>query len=255
VRLLLNDIDPSVPPGSELDTEALARLYAYPSGGGWLRANMVSTLDGAATGPDGKTGSINNEADHKVFMLLRTLADVVIAGAGTARAEGYGRTRPPAGELAALRTGRPAAPTLLLVSRSAALPPKLATPPDEAEGEQGDVLLATCEAAGEQALDAAREALGEDTVLVLGTAEVDLPDLVDHLLERGLSRMLTEGGPHLLRDMAAAGVVDEICLTVVPQVLGGAHPRILAGGDVDLALSPRLLLEAEGTLLGRWSRP
>ncbi len=254
MRLLLNDIDASVPLGAEPDTETLARLYAYPSGGGWLRANMVSTLDGAATGPDGKTGSINNEADHRVFMLLRTLADVVIAGAGTARAEGYGRTRPPTGDLATLRAGRPAAPTLLLVSRSAALPLKLATPPDPAEGEQGDVLLATCEAAGAQALDAAREALGEDKVLVLGETEVDLPGIREHLVERGLPRMLTEGGPHLLRDMAAAGVVDEICLTVVPQVLGGAHPRILTGGDVDVPLSPRLLLEAEGTLLGRWSR-
>lgn len=253
MRLLLNDVDPAVTPGAELDHDALAALYAYPSAERWLRANMVSTLDGAATGPDGKTGSINNEADRQVFMLLRALADVVVVGAGTARAEGYGRVQPPKGDLASVRAGRPAAPTLLLVSRSAALPLKLAGH-EESEGESGDVLLATCEAAGEQALDAAREALGEDKVLVLGEAEVDLAALVGRLVDRGLSNMLTEGGPRLLRDLVAAGVVDEICLTVVPHVIGGEHPRILDGDGVGAPMSPRLLLEADGTLLGRWSR-
>lgn len=252
MRLLLNDVDASVPAGAEPDDDALARLYAYPDGPSWLRANMVSTLDGAATGPDGRTGSINNEADHRVFMLLRALADVIVVGAGTARAEGYGRPRPPRGALASVRAGRSAAPALVLVSRSASLPLKLAA--HEAAEDDGDVYLATRAGAGEEAIDAAREVLGEDKVLVLGTDEVDLRGLLDHLVGLGLPRMLTEGGPHLLRDLAAAGIVDEICLTVVPQVIAGEHPRILEGAGVDAGLSPRLLLEAEGTLLGRWSR-
>lgn len=63
--------------------------YAWPSGP-WLRANMVTTVDGATQGPDGLSGSINNAADHEVFHLLRRTADVVLVGAGTARAEGYG---------------------------------------------------------------------------------------------------------------------------------------------------------------------
>lgn len=253
MRLLLNDVDPAVTAGAEIDDPALASLYAYPSGGRWLRANMVSTLDGAATGPDGKTGSINNEADHRVFVLLRALADVVVVGAGTARAEGYGRVQPFVDALASFRAGRPAAPALVLVSRSAGLPLKLATPREETE-QGGDVLLATCEAAEAEALDAAREALGDDKVLVLGDDAVDLAALVDRLVERGLPNMLTEGGPRLLRDMVSAGVIDEICLTVVPHLIGGEHPRILDGNGVSAPMSPRLLLEADGTLLGRWSR-
>ena len=68
----------------------------------WLRVNMVSTVDGSATGEGGRSGSINNEADERVFHILRGLADAIIVGAGTARAEGYG----------------PADPPLVLVSRS-----------------------------------------------------------------------------------------------------------------------------------------
>ena len=254
MRLILNDVDASVGADGELDDLALARLYAYPDQGRspWLRANMVSTLDGAATGPDGRTGSINNEPDKRVFSLLRTLADVIVVGAGTARAEGYRHPRPVTGDRAVLREGRPPAPTLVVVSRSANLPPGLAAAP-EVEG-CGEVLLATSAAAEERALDAAREALGESQVLVTGEDGVDQAALVRHLAGRGMPRMLTEGGPQLLRDIAAAGVLDELCLTVVPHLLAGEHPRILTGDGVELSLSPRMLLEAEGTLLGRWLR-
>ena len=79
------------PLGAELDLEALATAYA-PSADArnWLRGNMVSTLDGAAQGADGRSGTINTPADHVVFELLRALSDLVLIGAGTARAEGYG---------------------------------------------------------------------------------------------------------------------------------------------------------------------
>lgn len=254
MRLILDDLGAAPAGGGHLDDGALARLYAYPDGGRrpWLRANMVSTIDGAATGPDGRTGSINNEADKRVFSLLRALADVIVVGAGTARAEGYRHPHPVKGERAVLREGRPPAPTLVVVSRSGNLPLGLAKGPDE-EGA-GEVLLATSEAADAHAVDAAREVLGEANVLVIGDDGVDQATLVRHLVDRGMPRMLTEGGPRLLRDMAAAGVLDELCLTVVPHLLAGDHPRILTGHGVELSLSPRMLLEAEGTLLGRWLR-
>ena len=251
MRIVLNDVDPSVPAAEEVDDATLARLYAYP-GQPWTRANMVSTLDGAATGADGRTGSINNEPDFRVFTLLRALADAVVVGAGTARAEEYGRPRPVRGGRAALREGRSAAPALVVVSRSGNVPPTVAVPAEHEEA--GEVLLVTCTAAGEHAVAAARDTLGAEQVLVLGEEEVDLAALRGELAARGLGRVLTEGGPRLLRDMVAAGVVDEICLTVVPQVIGGEHPRILAGQPVAAGLRPRLLLEEDGTLLGRWTR-
>ena len=85
------------PGGSALTDAALAALYDYPDLGApparWLRANMVASLDGAAT-VDGHSGGLSNEADQQVFAMLRAHADVILVGAGTARAEGYGPVRP-----------------------------------------------------------------------------------------------------------------------------------------------------------------
>ena len=79
--------------GSRLDLAGLATAYGAPTDAPrWVRVNMVTTLDGAATGADGVTGSINSPADKIVFDLLRALSDVVVIGAGTARTEGYVRS-------------------------------------------------------------------------------------------------------------------------------------------------------------------
>ena len=215
----------------ELTDAELASLYTPPRTP-WLRANMVSTVDGAATGDTGKTGSINNAADKRVFDLLRSQADAVVVGAGTARAEGYGPTDRP----------------IVVVSRRGELPLRLLDAP------AGTVLLATCASA--EGLEATRDALGADNVLELGTYSVNLRALKERLVERGLVSLLTEGGPHLLRDLFAVGLTDELCSTVVPRLLAGDHLRITDGPPVDVPLDLRVLLEQDGTLLGRWfTRP
>ncbi|MBC9735285.1 dihydrofolate reductase family protein [Nocardioides marmotae] len=205
----------------------LADLYAVPRRP-WLRANMVGTIDGAATGPDGRSGSINNAADHRVFGMLRSLADAVVVGAGTARAEGYG----------------PADVPIVLVSRRAEVPPTLRG------HEPGRVLVATCGTA--EHLEEARALLGHEHVLVLGEESVDLVALRAALVARGWESLLSEGGPHLLADLLAAGLVDELCTTVVPRVVAGEGPRITAGPPADVPLLLELLLEERGTLLARW---
>ena len=92
------------------ETEDLGELYAAPRQP-WLRVNMVSSVDGAATGDSGKSGSLNNAADKRVFDHLRSVAHVIVVGAGTARTEGY---RP---------TDRP----IVVVSRRAEVPESLTT--------------------------------------------------------------------------------------------------------------------------------
>jgi riboflavin biosynthesis pyrimidine reductase len=256
MHLLLSheDLSPWAP-GHEgaMDPAALALAYAYPERSGmqtWVRANFVSTLDGAAAGEDGRSSSINTGADRDVFQLLRALSDVILVGAGTARVEGYRRPTVRAPWLK-LRQGRPTHPTMAVVSRSGGIPPRLG----EARESSGEVLLITCNRAGAEAVDLARATLGEEHVIVVGDATVDLAAAVDALADRGLSRILCEGGPHLMRDLTASGRLDEICLTLIPMLLAGDHPRITAGDPVTANLIPRLLIESEGTLLGRWVRP
>ena len=210
-----------------LEAADLAGLYAAPRQP-WFRANMVSTVDGAAAGADGRSGTINNEIDTEVFHLLRAQADAIVVGAGTARAEGY----------------RPTDKPVVVVTRSGAVPPTLL------DAVPGSVLIATHAAAPE--LAATRSKVGVDQVLLLGADQVDLPRLRAVLVERGHANLLCEGGPGLLRDALAAGIVDEICLTWVPLLLAGETQRLVTGAPLELALRLGVLLESDGTLLGRW---
>src|SRR6476619_5171119 len=110
------------PGGSALDDAALAALYRYPDMASppvrWLRANMVASLDGAAT-VDGRSGGLSDEADQQIFAMLRAHADVILVGAGTARAEGYGPVRPESEGLrwAWLRDGRTPSPPIAVITR------------------------------------------------------------------------------------------------------------------------------------------
>jgi riboflavin biosynthesis pyrimidine reductase len=140
---------------------------------------------------------------------------------------------------------------MAIVSRSGDIPPLL----QEAREDAGDVLLLTCHRAGKETIDLAREALGEDQVIVEGQESVDLAAAVDVLALRGMRRILCEGGPHLMRDLTASGRLDELCLTLAPTVVAGSHTRITAGDPVIADFVPRLLIESQGTILGRWARP
>lgn len=208
-------------------SEDLADLYRPPRLP-WLRVNMVSTVDGAANGESGKSGSINNAADKEVFAALRAQADVIIVGAGTARTEGYRVTRVP----------------LVIVSHSGQVPEQLR------DAEPGQVLIAV--PASSPGLDEARSVLGEANVIVVGESQVDMVALKTALVDRGLTNLLSEGGPSLLRDLIDSGAADELCLTVVPQAISGVHPRIVMGESVDARFKLAVLLENDSTLLARY---
>lgn len=211
---------------ADLDDAALRAAYAAPRRP-WLRLNFVSTVDGSVTGPDGLSKSLNNDADGRVFAMLRDLADVVVVGAGTIRDEAY----------------RPNPKPLVAVSRSGEVPPSLR------EGSLEHVYVAT--GASARGLAEARELLG-DRVLVLGDDEPSLVDLRAALVERGFEEILCEGGPGLAGTMLAAGVVDELCATVVPRLVAGDAGRIISGPTVDVDLALTGLIEDDGTLLQRW---
>jgi riboflavin biosynthesis pyrimidine reductase len=210
----------------DLDDDELAAAYAPPRLP-WLRLNFVATVDGAVQGGDGLSSSINNDADGRVFDMLRRRCDVVVVGAGTARAEGY----------------RPNPEPLVVVTRSGEVPPTLL------EGDMSQLHVAT--AASAPHVEEARRLLG-DRVLVLGEHAPDLGLLREWLGEHGFEEILCEGGPHLARDLLAAGLVDELCATVVPRLLAGDHLRLAAGPPVDVPLRLGGVFEQDGTLLHRW---
>jgi|tagenome__1003787_1003787.scaffolds.fasta_scaffold20947459_2 riboflavin biosynthesis pyrimidine reductase len=209
-------------------TVELAEAYAYPeasSGDGpWLRANMVASADGAAT-RSGLTEGLGGPADRRLLSLLRALSDVVIVGGGTVRAEGYGPVRP-RDWWGDLREGRTPAPPLAIVSRSldfdfdAPLFTEALTP----------TIVITCPSAP---VDRLRACEKRAEVIVLGGELVDAVAALDALAERGLVRQLTEGGPHLLAEIAAAGRLDELCLTMSPQLTAGNAARVLNGPAIE----------------------
>ncbi len=250
MRLLLAEppVLPVASPEGDLDDAALSHLYATPrTTAGWLRANFAMTVDGAITGADGRSGTINTPADHVVFELLRALSDAVVVGAGTVRAEGY-TALSVAETLTSVRAASGAAPDLplVVVSGRGDLPTRLR------DAAQGTVLLATTSSA--DGVDEAREVLGAEHVLLCGRTTVEPGQLVDQLHARGLTRLLTEGGPSLLTSLLQAGAVDELCLSLTPLVVGGEGHRITRGGALKGGFTPRLLVEHDGTLMGRWVR-
>lgn len=235
-------------PPSEVDA---ADAYAHRVGGGGgvhLRANMVSSLDGAAA-LDGRVGSLTGPADQVLLKVLRSLCDVLLVGAGTVRAEGYG----PVGVLPELRVRRGAdqlpAPRLAVVTRG--LDVDLGS--SAFTGAEERPLVVTCDAADRDRVAAAREVAD---VLVAGDADVDLGSVVDQLAEQGLARILSEGGPRLLGDLFAAGLVDELCLAVSPVVTGGRATRITAGTPVSPPTPMTLgaVHERDGYLFLRYTR-
>lgn len=213
---------------ADLDIVALRSAYTAPRSP-WFRLNFVTTVDGSTQGPDGVSGSINNDADHRVFEVLRDLADVVVVGAGTVRSEGYAPNPKP----------------FVVVTRSGAVPPSLQ------QGDLSQVYVAT--GIGAPHLEQARALLGEQNVLVLGEQGPDLASLRRELERRGHRDILCEGGPGLAADLLAAGLVDELCLTIVPHLVAGEGLRLLSGAPVDVPLRLQQLLEEDGTLLTRWT--
>ncbi|WP_433336395.1 pyrimidine reductase family protein [Spirillospora sp. CA-294931] len=226
----------------------LADEYAYPPGRRWLRANMVSSADGAAVW-EGRSGGLAGPADQRLFSLLRGLADVVIVGAGTVRAEGYGPARPGSGWPEGLREGRPAAPAMAVVSRDLAL--DFQAPIFTEAGTP--TLLLTCEAADPERMRAARE---HAEVVVAGQDAVDFAVALLALEERGHTRLLCEGGPIVLAQIAAAGLLDELCLTLSPRLAAGAAQRVLNGVRLPEPADLRLggVLEDDDFLFLRYLR-
>lgn len=217
---------------------AASSIDAYddlvPPDARWVVLGMVGSLDGAAT-VDGRSGALGGQGDLAGFRALRTLADVVLVGAGTVRAEDYGPARPRAVERRRAR-GQGDAPRIAVVTGSGELDPdaRLFADPDAGPDARALVVTTTTGAT------TARQRLGDRAeVVAAGDGRVDLARALDLLAERGLRRVAAEGGPGLNAQLLQAGLVDELLLTLAPSLVGDAGPSIVAGAldaPVDLVL-------------------
>lgn len=198
----------------------------------WVAVNMVSSVDGAVT-IGGVSGPLGAEGDRAGFRALRAAADVILVGAGTARAEQYGPPRPTAEVRATRRDrGQSPLPAVAVVSRSLDL-----TGADRLLDADAEVVVVTTSDAPADRVQAL-QARGV-RVVGAGQGDVDLAEALDRLASDGLGRVLCEGGPRLNRALLAAGLVDEVFVTVAPVLAGGEGPGIVHG---DLPAPARLEL-------------
>ncbi|HEV2311045.1 MAG TPA: dihydrofolate reductase family protein [Acidimicrobiia bacterium] len=228
------------------DAPALQALYPQPGpadlnetyrptrrrAGRWVRLNMVASLDGG-TAVEGRSGGLGGPADRALFFTLRSFADVILVGAATMRMEHYG---PPtlSDELrdARLARGQTAEPTIAVISR-------------RVDFDWNDRFFVAADpkpivftVAASSALIPSEAPLSD--VIVAGDDRLDLPAGLERLTDHGYHDVLVEGGPSINALLAAADEIDELCLTLSPQLVGGSSGRILRGAE----MSPRPLVLA-----------
>ena len=228
-------------PAEQLDDDELAAAVDHPG----VRLNFVTSIDGAAT-REGLSGGLGTPADKRSFELLRRVADVVVVGAGTVRAEGYGPMRV-SGSSTRWRVAhsRGEHPVFAIVTASLDLDP---ASPIFTDAPVRPVVITTERATGRARFDEVAD------VVVAGSMRVDAALAADALRARGLHRILCEGGPSLFGSFLAADAVDELCLTVSPTLEAGDAPRIAHGQSAAREMGLAAVLRSGDTLLLRYAR-
>jgi riboflavin biosynthesis pyrimidine reductase len=222
-----------------------------PVGRPWVTTNMVASVDGAVT-VEGRSGGLAVPGDREIFRLLRSMADVVLVGAGTVRAERYGPVRIDEALLEA-RTmrGQRGLPRLAVVTASGDLDPGLPLFDPALRGEHPLPIVVTGERGRDRAV-----ALGDNAeFIVTGAEAVDLGAVLARFADDGAAVVLCEGGPVLNAALLADDLIDELCLTVAPLAASGAAARIIGNAGVPERPTPMELahlLEHEGSLFSRW---
>jgi riboflavin biosynthesis pyrimidine reductase len=230
-------------PSPEVD---LAEAYALPpsvgNGAVFVRCNMVMSLDGAAT-VGGRSGPLSSPADRRLFATLRSMADVILVGAGTVRAEHYGPARlDDEARQARLARGQRPVPPMAVVSGSADLD---WSSPFFTAAEERPIVFTTKDGQAK----APRSAKDVARFVVAGRGTSVGPSVVAEQLHReGHNNVLLEGGPRLAGQFVGAGLVDELCLTVAPRLVAGPGGGILNGGGLPHPLEVFVLhlLEEDG---------
>jgi riboflavin biosynthesis pyrimidine reductase len=237
-------------PAGSVDLHAWYGRHWLETGG--VRANFIASADGAVSA-SGLSRGLQTEGDNRVFAALRDLADVILVGAGTARAEGYGAVTATERRLDVRRRyGLPDPLPIAVVSESLGLDASSALFAGALPGARTIVVTTAASPADRRA------ALADVAdVVVCGDRQIDVGGLRAELSARGLTRILCEGGPALFSHLVQYGGCDELCLTISPLLVGPGPGRIVTGpefGDHPRGLTLDGLLEEDGALFARYRR-
>jgi riboflavin biosynthesis pyrimidine reductase len=209
----------------------------------YVLANMVAGLDGSAA-VSGRVGVLSTPTDARLFLDLRSTADIVLVGAQTVRQERYGPVRLSDERRGARRdSGRPETPRVAVVSQTLDFDWSI---PLFADPSGPRPYLVTSEAAAPGRL---AEASRHADVVVAGQASVDLGQALGQLKDDGAAVVLCEGGPTLLGELAAAGLLDELCLSITPVMGGDPLPLSLAPSGAAMAWFSLAHVLADGSSL------
>jgi riboflavin biosynthesis pyrimidine reductase len=234
------------------DDERLAAYYSYPEALDrcWVRANMISSIDGGAT-DDGKAGGLAGPGDRALFARMRQEADVIVVGASTVRIENYSGAQMSAAQRQdRQRRGQAEVPPIAVVThsadfeRDAKLFTRAEVPP----------LILTCR----ETADDARRRFGTLAEVIDASGSkadrVEPAAVLDVLNRRGMRRVLTEGGPTLLSLFISRNLLDELCVTIAPILVGGMARRIATGsGEAHTRMRrSHVLSDSEGYLYTRF---
>lgn len=189
----------------------LEEQYAPPPGP-FVRLNMVTSLTGSATGPDGTSDTLANRVDRRILGIIRAGCDAVVVGAETVRAEGY---------------VVPRSTRLAIVTSSGRLDGHRLALDDETAARV--VLL--CSADRRDEVRARSSSLGVEVLAVPSEGPATPQAILAALAERGWSRIVCEGGPALASQFAAAGAIDEYCITVSPRLEPAEKPFLALSPD------------------------
>ena len=238
-RLLPEPADTTV---AEQLAELDLRELAHPDRP-YLILNFATTLDGRSA-ISGRSGGIGSETDAEMLQRLRTRVDAVMIGAGTMRAERYGRmVSDPEFRGYREAIGLTGDPLGVIVSN------RLELPWDAGLFTNGGGQIVVFTASEEEPPETATP-----VTVVRHPEGVELERALGWLLaERDIRSILCEGGPTLHGRLREGGLADELFLTIAPKIAGGEGPRILEGALPDVeGVHLAWLLESEGELFARY---
>jgi len=211
---------------------------------------MVASADGAVS-VNGRSGGLSGPADRMIFTVLRSVADLVLVGAGTVRAERYRPVQ--ADEIwSGLRPPGAPVPAIAIVTGHLDVDPdsQLVT---SAAPDARTIVITTAAAPADKRAAVAKHA----RIIEAGEDRLDLSAAVGALHDLGYASILAEGGPTLLGHLADADLIDELCITTSPVLAAGSAGRIINGSavtDATTRLSLGHVLTDDGFLFSRYCR-